>query len=244
MNTTWNPNQKTLSNKTAKVGAAAGLTASAAYLFKNRDDIFAKNIRNVKKMTVDYVARRFPESAKEIGAENLLATIVKKTKIRTVTIPLAAATIVIAGAALVGKTIGLVAEKIQEKMEIHKIGKMIDKNAAEALAELNKPIDYEKIDKSLEPIVDAEELATLMAEAQGEQEPSFKGSETLMPFYIDLVPDVATIDFLKEFDRVRPVSTSAQKSTFSEDDVIRRSDYNVPFYFDSPKEEMAPIGYK
>lgn len=248
-----------LSNKIAKNGALVGLATSSAYLAKNFDDIFAKNIRNVNKMTVEYVAAKFPNSAKEMGADKLLADIVKKTKIRTVAIPLAATAVVTAGAALIGKTIGVIAEKIQAKKldkaieqirqdiqsnqssvdatnEEERIGKMIDELAEKSIKDLETPIDFEAIDAQILPQEKIDEFAANQ---------TFKGasSEFKMPFYTDSAPDLATINFIEEFGTHTVAPVSPQKSICSGEEIRQASKHNIPIYTDVSGVEMGTIGF-
>lgn len=231
------PKKQSLSNNIAKRAALAGLGCSSIYLGKNFDDIFAKNIRNVNKMTVEYVAERFPNSAKEMGADKLLASIVKKTKIKTVAIPAIATAVVTAGAALVGKTIGVIAEKIQQKKELDKIGKMIDENAQKAIADLEKPIDYPKLNQN---IIDSAEIEAIIADAEKDLNPAFKGADFEMPIYTDSAPDIATMKFIRDFDNVHPVPTSKVKSESRTCHCGKNHEELYSVFTDSPKFEIYP----
>ena len=156
-------------------------------------------------------------------------------KFEYVAVPLAIVGVATAALALAGKGIGLISEKIQSKKMEKEIGNMIDDIAAQSLKDLEAPIDYEAIDAQVYPQEKIDALSKDM---------TFKGAVDGLPVYMDSAPDIATLDFISEFSENKPVPASAQKSTFAEGDVITRSDYTVPLYFDSPEEEMAPIGYK
>ena len=156
-------------------------------------------------------------------------------KCEYVAIPLAIVGVATAALALAGKGIGLISEKIQSKKMEKEIGNMIDDIAAQSLKDLEAPIDFEAIDAQVYPQEKIDAMSKDM---------TFKGAMDRIPVYTDSAPNIATLDFVKEFSENKPVPASAQKSTFLDDDVISTSGYDVPLYFDSPKEEMAPIGYK
>ena len=167
-------------------------------------------------------------------------------------IPAAFVGVTVGAAALVGKIGGVIAEKVQAKKlnkeieeikeqvqneeiqnsddfdpaEVEKVGKMIDDLAAASLADLNKPIDFEALDAMLKPSEQVQDVA-------------FKGSDYTPQIYMDSAPDIATIDFMKEFGKEYPVPTSKVKSesVACKCGKTHESIYNV--FKDAPDYEMV-----
>ena len=115
---------------------------------------------------------------------------------------------------------------------------MIDKNAAEAIAELNKPIDYEKIDESVESLIDLEELDALMSESEEDFNVAFKGSDFEIPTYTDSAPDIATFDFIKDFGNHHVVPTSKTKAETITCDCGKNHEELYPIFIDTPNFEI------
>lgn len=110
-----------ISNKIAKVGASVGAIGSGAYLLKNAGDIFKKNIRNAKAFN----------------------------SLKIVLIPASfAAGIVLAGA-VVGKTVGLIVEKIKQYKEINELKKVLPEVLSEEIKKI-KPISVEEAFEELD----------------------------------------------------------------------------------------------
>lgn len=225
-------NSKSLSNKSAKTGALVGLATSGIYLAKNFDDIFAKNIRNAKALN------KFNP----------------KMKLMIFGIPAAFVALSVGVTSLAGKLGGLIAEKIQAKKldnaieqirqdiqsnqssvdttnEEERIGKMIDELAEKSIKDLETPIDFEAIDAQILPQEKIDELVN---------NPTFKGSDFTMPVYTESVPDIATIDFIKEFGKEYSVPTSNNKaaSTACSCGKTHEDLYNI--YTDTPESGIAP----
>lgn len=112
-------NGQRLSNKTAKTGALAGLAGGAAFLFKNREDIFTNNIKIATNHKLISLKENFGIVIKEkLDCKKALKILEPKTKAQIFGAPaLLVAGAVVAGA-LIGKTAGVIAEKIQAKKAI------------------------------------------------------------------------------------------------------------------------------
>lgn len=109
-------NGQKLSNKTTKAGALAGFVGSAAYLLKNKEDIFTKNIKNATLAKVDSLKENFNIVIEEnLDRVKSLKLLDPKTKALIFGIPAAFVAGAVLLSAIVGKTAGVVAEKVQAK---------------------------------------------------------------------------------------------------------------------------------
>ncbi len=109
-------NGQKLSNKTAKAGALAGFVGSAAYLLKNKEDIFTKNIKKATLKKVDYLKENFNIVIEEnLDRVKSLKLLDPKTKALIFGIPAAFVAGAVLLSAIAGKTAGVVAEKVQAK---------------------------------------------------------------------------------------------------------------------------------
>lgn len=168
--------KNSVSNNVAKTGALVGAVASGTYLLRNRADIFTKNINNAKKL----------------GLYN------NNVKARLFGIPAGFALGLIGVGALLGKTFGLIAEKMEEIKCLNESKKVIAEKLKEEIKNL-EPVslsELEKIDEMIdysqeETLKDLESIPHSELEKIGEmidnlQEETLKDIEKPIDFeYID-----------------------------------------------------------